>query len=471
MTDDKLSGAIQENVLTLLAFSDEYCKLVRHALTPSLFENSIYRDIAGHAIDFIDQFGTAIKDHLPDVLEGVLKGSDARKAASYTRVLDNLFQLADSVNGEYVVSKLNEFVRGQAIKSAIVRAVEAVEGGDVAAAEVALQQGLASQINVFERGMLFSDPKQSLGFLDSPLETIPTGIEELDKRGVGPAPKELFLIIAPPKKGKSWGLIHLGKFALLNRKRVLHVTLEMSEERVAQRYIQSFFGVSKRDPEVRTPKLKVDAAGRLMEIEHESIQRWTFGDEKIRAKLASRLERDFRKRPPLVIKQFPTGSLSISGLKAYMDGLERFHKFIPDLLVLDYPDLMTTDGDNLRISTNKVYEGLRGIAVERNIAVAAASQGNRSSAGAKLVTDAMVAESFGKIATADNVITYNQTDLEKKAGLARLFVSNGRNDEDKFTVLITQSYASGQFCLESTLMLSDYWRLLESREEGDDDEE
>ena len=69
----------------------------------------------------------------------------------------------------------------------------------------------------------------------------------------------------------------------------------------------------------------------------------------------------------------------------------------------------------------------------------------------------MVAEDWSKIATADNVLTYSQTKYERPLGLARLFVSNGRNDEDKFEILILQSYAIGQFCLDSTYMYNQYW--------------
>jgi hypothetical protein len=108
----------------------------------------------------------------------------------------------------------------------------------------------------------------------------------------------------------------------------------------------------------------------------------------------------------------------------------------------------------------------------------AASQGNREAATSKLVTGEMASEDYSKIATADNVITYSQTLQEKALGLARIFVSQGRNDEDKFVSLITQSYATGQFCLDSTLMLSDYWDFVENlsaprsrRGKRDDDEE
>jgi replicative DNA helicase len=478
MQDQKLSGALQENILTLLVFSDEYSSIIRNSITPNLFESAVFRDIASQAIDFIDQFGTSIKEHLPDSLEHILEGSDKRKATSYSRVMDNLYLAKDSINGKYVINQLNGFIRQQNIKNAIVKAVASIENGEIDQAEVDLQYGLNKQIVTFTPGISLGDASQSLKFFDSATEGIQLGIKTLDDRGITPAPGEMFLVIAPAKKGKSWALVHIGKMALLQRKKVLVITLEMSEYKYAQRFIQSFFAIGKREANVKTPQFVTDSLGRLVDIEIETIVRPTLNDPGIRAELASRLTREFKYRPPLMIKQFPTGSLTIPALKAYLDGLERFHKFVPDVLIIDYPDLMEMDSKNLRIDTGRIYKDLRGIAVSRNLALVAASQGNREAATSKLVTGEMASEDYSKIATADNVITYSQTLQEKALGLARIFVSQGRNDEDKFVSLITQSYATGQFCLDSTLMLSDYWDFVENlsaprsrRGKRDDDEE
>uniref|UniRef100_UPI00135C3F2E hypothetical protein n=1 Tax=Cellulomonas citrea TaxID=1909423 RepID=UPI00135C3F2E len=138
--DTKLSGALQENLLTLLCFDDRYCKPARAVLTPQLFESAVFREVAGHAIAFIDQFGAPIKEHLPDHLEHILEAGD-KKAASFRKLVENLFLAKDSINAEWVMTQLHKFVRQQTLKSAFLTAVEAFEAGDVDAAEVALQGG------------------------------------------------------------------------------------------------------------------------------------------------------------------------------------------------------------------------------------------------------------------------------------------------------------------------------------------
>lgn len=471
MKEEKLSGALQENLLTLLCHDDSSAKLIRLAVSPQLFESAVFREVAGHAIDFIDQFGEAIKEHLPDSLENILNGEDKRKAGSFKRLLDNLFLAKDTVNADYVVSQLNKFVRQQNLKAAVVRAVECIEDGRIDAAEVELTKGLNTQVVSFERGIALGDADSALGFLDHHELPLLTGIEELDKRGVGPMRKEQLVLMATAGAGKSWGLIHLGKWALLQQQTVVHISLEMSAARCAQRYIQSFFAVSRRNAQVRLPTFRKGRDGSMEDVFYEEVKRLTLEDPGIRTRLQSRITREFRRRPPLIIKEFPTGMLTTQMLEAYLDGLERFHKITPDVLIIDYPALMAVDSKDLRISLGENNKKLRGICVERNLAQIIAAQGNRESAKAKQVDGTHASEDFSMIMTADTVLTYTQTPAEKKMGLARLFTEKARNEEGKFVSLITQAYDIGQFALDSAhLGGGDYFGYLagDKRQDNED---
>lgn len=458
--EDKLTGAFQENVLTLLCFDDEFCKLVRNTVTASLFESIVFRDIASHAISFVDQFQVAPKEHIADLLEHILKGEDKRKATLYSQVLQNLYQAREGMNREYVIHKIQQFVRMQNLKMGVLDVVDQLKAGRVEEAEVILEKALKNRALTFDVGTLFADPLQSLRFLDTIDVSQLTGIKPFDDRGVGPRLGEMFLIMAPAKRGKSWGLIHMGKMGVLHRVPTVHISLEMSEERVAQRYIQSFFAVSNRDSKVKIPSFRYDREGRFLDVEIAEDVRKSLRDSGIHGMLTTMLQRRFANRVPLIIKRFPTGQLTLSGYQAYLDSLERIHKMVPKQVILDYPDLMKVSSDNRRIDTGVLMQDLRGIAVERNHALVTATQGNRASADASTVTDTHAAEDYSKIMTADTVITYSQTPQEKKLGLARLLVSNARNESDKFMVLIAQNYAIGQFCLEATMMADSYWDVL-----------
>ena len=459
--DDRMSGALQENVLTLLCFDTESAKVIRAIVEAKLFESRVYQDFASHAVAFLDQYGTAIGDHLPDVVEDALKGDDKKKATLYKRTLDNLNAAREGINATYVISKLHEFAHQQTLKTAILKAVDQIEAGHIDRAEASLNEGMRSQAMSFDAGIAFTDVSRSLAFLDKGEEGIATGIKVLDDAGIMPAPGTMFLIIAPAKKGKSWGLTHIARYMLLQRKKVLVVTLEMSEALYSQRFVQCMFSVTKRNANVMVPRF-VRASGEqgnFLGIEFDEVARPTLRDAGVRKDIEKRIKQRFKGASPLIIKGFPMTSLTMQQFESYLDMLERVHKFIPDAVVFDYPDLqLKSDADSIRTDLGALFREHRGLAVRRNYALVTATQGNRESAKARVTTDTHVAEDYSKIATADFVITYSQTTEEKRLGLARLFVSNARTEEDKFTVLITQQYQMGQFAIESMRMGgSDYW--------------
>lgn len=464
--DERLSGALQENILTLLVFDDKNAKMLRAALTPQLFESSVFREVAGHAIDFIDQFGETIKDHLPDHLESILNGDDARKASTYKKLVDNLFMARASVNGDYVISQLHKFVRQQKLKDAVIKAVEAIEDGRIDQAESELLLGLKSQSVAFSGGLNLSSPEDVMRVLDQPeSEGFHLGIKELDDNGIIPRRKEIMCLLAPRGKGKSWFITHVAKQALLQRWSVVIITLEMSEQRYAARMLQAFFSISRREAKIQVTRLITGNDGALQDLIQERVERMSMQDPDARSVLGKRAKREFGRRPPFRIKEFPTGSLDLAGLEAYLEGLERFEKFTPDLILVDYPKLMKMNPLNLRVELGAMIEGLRGIAVKRNAAMGIVAQGNRESEKATLVTGDQVSEDISMLATVDTMLTYSQTPAEYQLGLARLFVEKARNEEAKSQTLITQAYGIGQFCLDSVPIRSGYWEFMGERED------
>jgi replicative DNA helicase len=260
----------------------------------------------------------------------------------------------------------------------------------------------------------------------------------------------------------TWMLIQLAKMAMVHRLRVCHISLEMSEDRSAQRYMQALFAMSKRKEKQIITKFTRDQLGRLTGFDDAEVSpRLFMNDPKIRDKLERRIDKFGTKLENVFIKDFPTGQLTVGQLEAYLDGLENTERFTPDLLIVDYPDLMKLDKNNFRLAIDETYKNLRGLGVARNMAVAVVSQSHRAAANAKHVKSDNVAEAYSKVAHADCVITYNQTDAERRMHLARLYVSGGRNDEDKITIVVSQNYAFGMFAVDSVLMSgANYWQNL-----------
>lgn len=459
-----LSGSLQENILVLLCFDGESLPILSNSITVDLFESSVYREIASQALNYYCEFKKPIADHLPDVLEHITEGKDKKKGNLYKDTLRNLYDFKDGINSEFVLKKLSHFNRGQNLKIGLKEAVNLVTQDKVDEAELALDKYRKKDIELFDPGVRLNDPTKSLRFLTRTTLSYPMGIEGLDSLGICPAPKEMLTLVGSAGTGKTWFLIHVGKHLLLQRKKVLHITLEMSEDKIAQRYMQSLFGISKRKVEKETPFFVTDDMGKLTDLDFSMVEgNPTFQDPDISKKLRNKLTKI--RNPNYIIKEFPTGQLTIPQLKAYMESLLYHYNFFPDVVIVDYADLMAIDSKNLRIDTGRLYKELRGLAVEYNLAMVTASQANRVGDGVKILTRNHLAEDYSKVAIADNLLTINQTKEEYQMNLARLYVDKGRNDRHGDQILISQNYDMGQFCLDSVRIDKNYWPLIEDYSE------
>lgn len=454
-----LGGFLSDNVLCLLAYNDEFCKIIRNSIPLNLFSGP-HRIIAARAYDYIDRYNTPPKDHLADILEEKL--SDPAQGQIYQQIIIAIRDTAERINTQFVLSQIQTFVKRQSLRSVAVELTKALQRDTEEGLEEAdrlINEVRHSQIKLFDPGTRLSDKKKALRFLDLENECFPTGIPELDKRGFGPTRKELINLVGNAKSGKSFWLAHLAKMSITHRLRVVHITLEMSEERCTQRYFQTLISIAKRPETSTSIKFEKDEYGKITDFKEIRINpKFTLNDPNIREHLEKYVEAHrLRWLDNIIIKEFPTGSLTIEGLEAYLDMLNTTEGFTPDLLVVDYPDLMDLGREEVRFALDRVYKRLRGIGVERNLAVAVVSQSNRESAKKKTVDGTGVAEAYSKIQHADITITLSSTVAEKRLGLARLTVVAGRNDEGNITLVISQHYRTGTFIIDSAVMTPDYW--------------
>lgn len=266
----------------------------------------------------------------------------------------------------------------------------------------------------------------------------------------------------------SWFAVHCGRQAVVQGARVVHVTLEMDEDRVAQRYYQTFLGIASRRDKYPMTVLEMDDLDRAVGYKTKPVSpRAAFADPRIREWIRGKIKPWGTRLGRMVIKRFPTGQLTVDGLRGYLDYLEHAHKFVPGVVIVDYPDLMRLPARDYRIEIGRTYVALRGLAVDRNVAMVLPTQGNRSSLDASTVRGGMVSEDKTKLDTADVVLTYSQTRPEHKRGLARLGLEYSRNSDRGHVIVMTQSYPTGQYVVQSMLQSGAYWDAIKGGDEGD----
>jgi hypothetical protein len=251
---------------------------------------------------------------------------------------------------------------------------------------------------------------------------------------------------------------HVGKMAAIKGKpwKVAHYTLENSAEMTAQRYMQSFYSGVKREGEYYVTEFATK--NKSTSIHTRRVDPLFIISKPQEARKYLERARELEPRVSnIAIRSFPSGRFSLDDLEQDLDELETLERFYPDIVLLDSPQLMKPPSGSApgHEKLERLVTDIRGVGVERNMAMVATQQGNRAAGQAATVMEHHTAGSIGVINVADNAITYSQTASEEEHGLARIYTQKVRNDVARFYLLITQHYPTGQFCLDSKLMTNE----------------
>ena len=257
--------------------------------------------------------------------------------------------------------------------------------------------------------------------------TCPTGIQQLDKKDVmngGLARGEIGVVTAPTGVGKSHFLVHVGSEALRVGKNVLHYTFELTETAVGIRYDSNLCNIP---------------SNQIIDRKQDVLEFYNNTD----------LGR-------LIIKEYPTGSATISTLRNHIEKL-LLKSFVPSLIIIDYADIMrsTRKFEILRHELKLIYEELRNLAMDLNIPVWTASQSNREAANSSVVGLENMSEAYGKAMVADVVVSLSRKPMEKAEGFGRLFVAKNRAGRDGilFPIHLDTSMSKIEIVDESELSL------------------
>ena len=144
----------------------------------------------------------------------------------------------------------------------------------------------------------------------------------------------------------------------------------------------------------------------------------------------------------LVIKEFPSTQGNVNTIRNLLVQLKNHEDFEPDVLIVDYLELLRPIRDQQAEyeAQQTIARELRGVAMEYGILVWSATQTNRMGRKVKIITDAELGDSYGKIRTCDFAISLNQSEEEYDAGTMRCFVVKSRNGRPRFIVPMTIDY-------------------------------
>lgn len=460
--------SLQESIVTIVGFvTDDPSRYITKIIDPQWFDEP-YREIVRRSLTFWQDHDRAPgSEHIDDLFDEILHNPADQLHLQYTRILKNMNQLKERMHSAYIRDRVHIFARRQKLRMVVHDAAQILHQQEVTEEEFdQIDQMFGDVMNYHpvtaDPGFRMSNVERSLAFLNSDADSgrLKIGIDMFDDNGINPRKGEVLLFLAPVNRGKSMWLHFVGRAGMNRGWNTLHITLENSETATAMRYIQTNLQRSKNTDLPKITRFSTEGkrlAGLYTEAnpaipmfpKEESFGEQDHVRDNLRSELGKRLTQTGEYRwNNLMIKSFETGELSYEKYEAYLDQLAYSEKFVPDLVIIDYPWLMDVGGrdSEKRLAYGRLSQKLRGSAIRRNYALSVASQ---------LSQKGSVAEDYSQLWTCDYAVKYLQTDMEAKLGLARLFVQKARNEKAYFTVLISQNYSTSTFCLDSVMMIND----------------
>lgn len=239
-------------------------------------------------------------------------------------------------------------------------------------------------------------------------EKFPFDLECMNKITKNGVPrKTLNVILAGTAVGKSLALCHMAASYFMSGKNVLYITLEMAEERIAERIDANLLNIS------------------LADLQHISKDMYDKKIDAIRSKTVGRL----------IVKEYPTATATTSHFRALLNELSLKKNFVPDVIFVDYLNIAASarlnNSNNINSYTyvKSIAEEFRGLAVECNVPMWTATQTNRAGYVSSDIGLENTSESFGLPATADFMIALSTTEeLEQMGQILVKQLKNRYND-------------------------------------------
>ena len=408
---DRLSSygyAFQIKVITSLLVDKSFLQQISDILSPKYFESDANNWIVDTILDYQKEYNASptlevMKVKLEKVEHDVLKDQVVAH-------LKDAWKYTDSTDLEYIKDQAMDFCKNQEIKKAILGSVELLKHGQYeeikATVDNALKAGADKNIGHDYMTDIDARYTEAVRFVqETPWEVI----NELTDGGLGKG--ELGVMVAPAGIGKSWALMNVGAHLVKKGKTVVHYTLELNEAYVGLRYDSVITGIANQN----LKHYQEDIKDQLSKLKGE-----------------------------LIIKHYPTKSVSVMGIRAHVEKCIMQDKK-PDVIIVDYADLLRGHGQEKRHELEGIYEDLRGMAGEYEIPVWTASQANRSALEEDVIDASKVSESYGKVMVADFILSLSRKVQDKLAGTGRWHVIKNRFGPDGITLPSKMNTSNGQF--------------------------
>lgn len=384
------SNNVEDLILSNLIHNEFYLRNVLPYLQDEYFTNSNHVTVFHLIKEYFDKYNS-----LPSVsalhidLENL-----ALNTNDYNETKQIIERIQDQCDADYdwVKEKTEKFCQDRAVYNAIMESIQILDDKsdkDKGSITKILEEALSVSFDTHIGHDFLEDYEERYDFYHRKVERIPFDIKMLNRITKEGLPrKTLNLILAGTGVGKTLMMCHFAAANLMQGNNVLYITLEMAEERIAERIDANLMNIPLNELET----LPKDSYAKKL--------------ERVKGKTAGKL----------VIKEYPTASVGAGHFRHLLNELKSKKKFIPDIIYIDYLNLCISSrmkmGSNVNSYTliKSIAEELRGLAVEYNLPIFSATQTNRTGYTNSDVGLEDTSESFGLPMTTDFMIAAISTE-------------------------------------------------------------
>jgi replicative DNA helicase len=397
-------------ILRNLLHNEEYARKVIPFIKSEYFEDQNQKIIFEEVLNFIQEYNQLpTKEVLCIETE---KRSDINET-SFKEII-NIIQNLDDIVVElgWVINTTEKWCRDRAIYLALMESIHIADGKDDKKNRDSIPSILSDALAViFDNHVghdYLLDYEQRYELYHKKEDKIEFDLEYFNKITKGGIPnKTLNIALAGTGVGKSLFMCHVASSVLLQGRNVLYITLEMAEEKIAERIDANLLNVPIQDI--------ADLPKQMFETKVTNLAKKTQGT--------------------LIIKEYPTASAHSGHFKSLLNELALKKSFRPDIIFIDYLNICASSRYKGNLSVNSysyikaIAEELRGLAVEFNVPIVSATQTTRSGYGSSDVELTDTSESFGLPATADLMFALISTEeLEELGQILVKQLKNRYND-------------------------------------------
>jgi replicative DNA helicase len=403
---DKVEILILRNLL----YNEEYLRKVIPFIKADYFEDPHQKIVFEEVKNFVDQYN---EPSTKEVLCIEVEKRQDINDTSFQEITKMISYLEDvPTDFDWLVDTTEKWCRDRAIYLALMESIALADGKDSDKDRGAIPSILSDALAVsFDNHIghdYLTDYEERYESYHRKEDKIEFDLEYFNKITKGGLPnKTLNIALAGTGVGKSLFMCHMASSALLGGKNVLYVTLEMAEEKIAERIDANLLNV---------PIQEIgDLPKQMFESKVTNLAQKTQGT--------------------LIIKEYPTASAHSGHFRALLNELALKKSFRPDIIFIDYLNICASSryraGSNVNSYTTikSIAEELRGLACEANVPIVSATQTTRSGYGSSDVELTDTSESFGLPATADLMFALISTDeLEELGQIMVKQLKNRYND-------------------------------------------